>query len=191
MAAKSAWLCGAARVINVDTIPFRLDKAKETANSETVLWEGGDGENVIDFIRSITDNRGADVCVEAVGFEPERTVWDRIKATVNFEKGSPKVLEACMSAVRRGGIVSVLGVYATNYDNFPIGQFFDKGITLKGGQAPAQKHIDKLMQYVAEGKVKLNDIITHRLPLSEVEHGYKIFRNKEDNCVKVVMDPWS
>ena len=188
MAAKSAWLRGAARVLNVDTIPYRLEKARETANSETVLWED-DGQNVIDHIRSITNNRGADVCIDAVGFEPERTVWDRIKATVNFEKGSPKVLEACMSAVRRGGIVSVLGVYVTNFDNFPIGQFFDKGITLRGGQAPAQKHIDKLMKYVSEGKIKLDDIITHRLPLSQVEHAYKIFRNKEDNCVKVVLDP--
>src|SRR3982751_2460572 len=79
MAAKSAWLRGAGRVIVVDTLPYRLDKAKEAANSETVLWEGGDGENVIDFIRSITHNRGADVFVEAVGFEPERTVWDRVK----------------------------------------------------------------------------------------------------------------
>ena len=96
-----------------------------------------------------------------------------------------------MSAVRRGGIVSVLGVYPYNYDNFPIGQFFDKGLILKGGQAPAHKHIDKLLNYVVEGKVKLNDIITHRLPLTEVSHAYDIFKKKEDNCVKVVLDPWS
>jgi len=167
-----------------------LDKAKETANAEIILWEG-DGQNVIDQIRSVTNNRGADVCVEAVGFEPERTVWDRVKATINFEKGSPKVLEACMSAVRRGGIVSVLGVYVTPFDNFPVGQFFDKGITLKGGQAPAHKYIDKLLEYVREGKVKLDDIITHRLPLSKIADGYSMFKKKEDNCVKVVLDPWA
>jgi threonine dehydrogenase-like Zn-dependent dehydrogenase len=96
-----------------------------------------------------------------------------------------------MSAVRRGGIVSVLGVYPTTYDNFPVGQFFDKGIVLKGGQAPAHKYIDLLMGYVAEGKVKLDDIITHRLPLSQIAHGYDIFKKKEDNCVKVVLDPWA
>ena len=190
MAAKSAWLRNAGRVINVDTLPYRLDMAKKAANSETILWEG-DGKNVIEFIRSITDNRGADLCVEAVGFEPDRNILDRAKSVINMEKGSPKILEACMSAVRRSGIVSILGVYPTTYDNFPVGQFFDKGITIKGGQAPAQKHIDKLMQYVSEGRVKLDDIITHRLPLSQVEHGYKIFRNKEEGCVKVVMDPWS
>ena len=95
-----------------------------------------------------------------------------------------------MSAVRRGGIVSVLGVYPTTYDNFPVGQFFDKGIIMKGGQAPAHKHIDKLLSYVKEGKVKLDDIITHRLPLSEIAHGYSIFKKKEEDCVKVVLDPW-
>lgn len=190
MAAKSAWLRGAARVIVVDTLQYRLDKAAQTANCETVLWED-DGKNVIDYIRSATGGRGADVCVEAVGFEPDRTLLDKTKAVVNMEIGSPKVLEACMSAVRRGGTVSVLGVYPTTYDNFPVGQFFDKGIIMKGGQAPAHKHIDKLLSYVAEGKVKLDDIITHRLPLSQIAHAYDIFKKKEDGCVKVVLDPWA
>jgi len=188
MAAKSAWLRGAGRVINIDTVQYRLDKAKETANSETILWDDG-AKSVVEQIRGMTEGRGADLCVEAVGFEPDRNLLDRAKAVINLEKGSTKVLEACMSAVRRGGIVSVLGVYPTTYDNFPIGQFFDKGITLKGGQAPAHKHIDKLLSYVAEGKVKLDDIITHRLPLSEIAHAYSIFKNKEDNCVKVILDP--
>lgn len=190
MAAKSAWLRGAGRVVIVDTLQYRLDKAKQTANCDTILWED-DGDNVVDFIRSITNNRGADVAVDAVGFEPDRTLLDRAKAVINFEKGSPKVLEACMSAVRRGGIVSVLGVYPANYDNFPIGQFFDKGLIIKGGQAPAHKYIDTLLQYVAEEKVRLDDIITHRLSISEVSHAYDIFKNKKEDCVKVVLDPWS
>ncbi len=189
MAAKSAWLRGAGRVVIVDTLQYRLDKAKAAANAETILWED-DGKNVVEFIRSITNNRGADVCVDAVGFEPDRSMLDKAKAVVNMEVGSPKIIEACLSAVRRGGIVSVLGVYPTTYDNFPVGQFFDKGIILKGGQAPAHKHIDKLLEYVQAGKVKLDDIITHRLPLSQISHAYSIFKNKEDNCVKVVLDPW-
>lgn len=189
MAAKSAWLRGAARVINVDTEQYRLDKAKVTAGSETILWKSS-AKDVVEQIREMTNGRGADVCVEAVGFEPDRNLIDRAKAVINFEKGSVKVLEACMSAVRRGGIVSVLGIYPVHYDNFPIGQFFDKGIILKGGQAPAHKYIDELLKYVVDGKVKLDDIITHRLPLSQVAHGYKIFKEKEDDCVKVVMDPW-
>ncbi len=189
MAAKSAWLRGAKRVINVDTVPYRLAKAEQAAKSETIQWEG-DGKNVIEQVRAMTEGRGADVCVEAVGFEPDRNLLDRLKTVVNMEKGSIKVLEACMSAVRRGGTVSVLGVYPTTYDNFPLGQFFDKGLILKGGQAPAHKHIDKLLQYVVDGKVKLDDIITHRLKLDEISHAYDIFKNKEEDCVKVVLDPW-
>ena len=191
MAAKSAWLRGAARVLIVDTIRYRLDMAEKAANAEGILWEGTKDKEVIEQIRSLTKGRGADVCVDAVGFEPDRSILDRAKAVFNLEKGSPKVLEACMSAVRRGGIVSVLGVYPTNYDNFPIGQFFDKGIVLKSGQAPAHKYIDYLLQFVRDGKVKLNDIITHRLPLDKISDGYSMFKKKEDNCVKVVLDPWN
>jgi threonine dehydrogenase-like Zn-dependent dehydrogenase len=189
MAAKSAWLRGAARVVIVDTLQYRLDKAASTASCETILWDD-EAKDVVEKIRAITNGRGADVCVDAVGFEPDRTMLDKAKAVINLEKGSPKVLEACMSAVRRGGTVSVLGVYGTTFDNFPLGQFFDKGITLKGGQAPAHKHIDKLLGLVSEGKVRLDDIITHRLPLSEISHGYDIFKYKKEDCVKVVLDPW-
>lgn len=189
MAAKSAWLRGAARVIIVDTVPYRLEKAKQTAQCETILWE--DSKQVVEEIRAMSGGRGADVCVEAVGFEPDRNLLDRAKSVINLEKGSPKVLEACLSAVRRGGIVPILGVYISPFDNFPISQIFDKGIIIKGGQAPAHKHIDTLLGYVADGKVKLDDIITHRLPLSEVAHGYDIFKKKEDNCVKVVLNPWA
>lgn len=190
MAAKSAWLRGAARVVVIDTVQYRLDKARLTSGCETILWEDG-AKDVVEQIRAISNGRGADVCVDAVGFEPDRSLLDRAKAVIHLEKGSVKVLEACMSAVRRGGIVSVLGVYPYLYDNFPIGQFFDKGITIRGGQAPAQKHIDKLLEYVVQGKVKLDDIITHRLPLSEIAHAYDIFNKREDGCVKVVLDPWS
>lgn len=190
MAAKSAWLRGASRVFIVDVLQYRLDKAALATNAETLLWDDDGPESVIEQIRAVTNNRGADVCVDAVGFEPKRNVAEKAKAVLNLESGSIKVLEACMSAVRRGGIVSVLGVYGTKYDNFPLGQFFDKGIILKGGQAPAHKHIDKLLKYVEEGKVRLDDIITHRLPLTEITHAYDIFSKREDNCVKIVLDPW-
>ena len=189
MAAKSAWLRGASRVVIVDTLQYRLDKAAAAANCETIRWEN-DAKDVVQQIRDMTEGRGTDLCVDAVGFEPDRSILDRAKAVINFEKGSVKVLEACMSAVRRGGTVSVLGVYPALYDNFPVGQFFDKGLIMKGGQAPAQKHIDKLLNYVKEGKVRLDDIITHRLPLTEIAHAYDIFKKKEDGCVKVVLDPW-
>lgn len=190
MAAKSAWLCGAGRVIIVDTVQYRLDKARIAANCETILWEDG-AKDVVEQIRSMSQGRGADLCVEAVGFEPARNILEKAKAVINMESGSTKVLEACMSAVRRSGTVSVLGLYPTTYDNFPLGQFFDKGLIIKGGQAPVHKHIDKLLKFVAEGKVKLDDVISHRLPLSQIAHAYDIFKKKEDDCVKVVLNPWA
>ena len=187
MAAKSAWLRGAGRVIIVDTQQYRLDMARKSANAETILWDSH--QQVVDEIRSKSGGRGADVCVEAVGFEPDRDLLDRAKAVINLEKGSDKVVRACISAVRRGGFVSILGVYSTPTDNFPLGQIFDKGLIIQAGQAPAHKHIDKLMQHVSNGDVKLDDIITHRLPLSQAPHGYDIFRHKKDGCVKVVLKP--
>ena len=187
MAAKSAWLRGASRVIIVDTQQYRLDMARKSANAETILWESH--QQVVDEIRSKSNGRGADVCVEAVGFEHDRNILDRAKSVVNLEKGSDKVVLACISAVRRGGFVSILGVYATPFDNFPLGQIFDKGIIIQAGQAPAHKHIDKLLKHVSDGDVKLDDIITHRLPLSQAPHGYDIFRHKKDGCVKVVLKP--
>src|ERR1700712_1209488 len=190
MAAKSAWLRSAGRVLIVDTLQYRLDKAQESANCDTILWDEG-AKEVVEQIRALTEGRGADVCIDAVGFEPDRNLLDRAKAVINFEKGSVKVLEACMSAVRRSGTVSILGVYPMHYDNFPVGQLFDKGLTIKSGQAPAHKHIDKLLQYVKEDKVKLDDIITHRLPLTRIADGYSMFKKREDNCVKVVLDPWA
>jgi len=187
MAAKSAWLMGAGRVVNVDLQQYRLDMAKKSANSETILWESQD--QVVELVRSITEGRGADVCIDAVGMEADRDFLDRAKAVLNVEKGTPKVLETCLRAVRRGGIVSVVGVYGSAYDNFPIYRWFDKGVTLMGTQAPVQHYIDHLMQLVVDGKVTLDDIITHTLPLTEAPRGYDIFKKKEDNCVKVVLKP--
>ncbi|MNI57063.1 hypothetical protein D3C73_1121020 [compost metagenome] len=137
----------------------------------------------------MTGGRGADVCVDAVGFEPERSFMDKVKATFNFEKGSIKVLEMCFEAVRRMGTVSIMGVYSSPYDNFPLFRIFDKGITIKQGQAPVLNYIDKLVGLVNDGKVVLDDIITHTLPLDQAAHGYKIFDEKEEDCVKVVLKP--
>lgn len=189
MALKAARMRNAGMVIMEDTLQYRLDRAQAISDCVTIQWE--DEKEVIEQIRSLTEGRGADVCIDAVGFEPDRNIWDRVKAVVNIEIGSVKVLEACMSAVRRGGFVSVLGVYPASYDNFPVGQFFDKGLTVKGGQAPVHKYIDMLLHEVSMGQVVLNDIISHHLPLSEIAHGYDIFKNKKEDCVKVILHPWS
>jgi threonine dehydrogenase-like Zn-dependent dehydrogenase len=186
MAQKAAWLRGAKRVIGVDIQDYRLEAARRTALSETLNARNTD---VVEEIRGMTDGRGVDVCVDAVGLEADRNFADKVSNAFHGQMGSIKVLQNCISAVRRGGYVSVLGVYGLPYDNFPVGQIFDKGIFMGFGQAPVQKHIDQLIAYLKAGKVKLNDIISHRLPLKEAPHAYKIFREKTDNCVKVVLSP--
>lgn len=188
MSVKSAILHNAKKIIVIDTQQYRLDQIKGLTGCDTILWK--DGKEVIQQIRELTNGRGADLCIDAVGFEPDRNILDRAKAVLNLEKGSIKVLEACMSAVRRGGIVSVLGVYPVNYDNFRLGQIFDKGIIIRAGQCNVHPIIDQLLDFVQSGQVVLNDIITHRLSLKEVAKGYEIFDKKEEGCVKVVLDPW-
>jgi S-(hydroxymethyl)glutathione dehydrogenase/alcohol dehydrogenase len=186
MAQKAAWLKGAGRVIAVDILDYRLAKAREVNNVEII---NAHNQDPIEVIRQMTNGRGADVCVDAVGLEADRSFLDKVKAAINFEKGTIGVLENCIKAVRRGGTVTVVGVYGTPFDNFPIHRIFDKGIIMQFGQAPVHKYIDELVGLVENGKVVLNDILTHTLPLSRVTEAYDMFKKKEDNCVKVILKP--
>ena len=186
MAMKSAWLQGAKRVIGIDIQPYRLEKARTTANAEVINAAEVDAVQVI---RDMTGGYGADVCVDAVGMEADRTMLEKAMNVVQMEKGTMKVLEKCMDSVRRAGTVTVVGVYGSPYDNFPLYKWFDKGITLRGGQAWVHRYIDHLISLVQEGKVKLEDIITHTVPLAEASRMYDIFNKKEDNCLKVVLKP--
>lgn len=186
MAQKVAWHRGAKRVIGVDVVPSRLEMAQKAANAETV----NAGEvDAVDAIIGLTGGHGADVCIDAVGMEPDRGITERVIAAAHMERGSIKVLNDAVAAVRRGGRVAILGVYATSYDNFPLGQWMDKGIQITAGQAPVHNFIDKLIPLVAEGKLVLDDIITHRVALDDVDKAYDMFNRKQDNCVKVVMHP--
>ncbi len=186
MAMKSAWLQGAKRVIGIDIQPYRLEMARKSANVEVINASEVDAVQVI---REMTGGYGADVCVDAVGMEADRTVLEKAMNVVQMEKGTMKVLENCMDAVRRAGTVTVVGVYGSPYNNFPLYKWFDKGLTLRGGQAWVHRYIDNLISIVQDGKVKLDDIITHTVPLAEASRMYDIFNKKEDNCVKVVLKP--
>ncbi|MBF8961659.1 glutathione-dependent formaldehyde dehydrogenase [Pontibacter sp. FD36] len=186
MAMKSAWLQGAKRVIGIDIQPYRLEMARKSANVEVINASEVDAVQVI---REMTGGYGADVCVDAVGMEADRTVLEKAMNVVQMEKGTMKVLENCMDSVRRAGTVTVVGVYGSPYNNFPLYKWFDKGLTLRGGQAWVHRYIDNLISIVQDGKVKLDDIITHTVPLAEASRMYDIFNKKEDNCVKVVLKP--
>jgi alcohol dehydrogenase len=186
MAQKAAWIHGAGRVIAIDPLNYRLERAKRVNNVETL---NPDEVDVVEAIRQMTAGRGADLCVDAVGMEANRSLLEKAKAVINLEKGTPKVLELCFQAVRRGGTVSVVGVYGSPYDNFPIHRMFDKGVIVQFGQSFVHKNIDHLLDLVVQGKVVLDDIISHSLPLSEISRAYDMFKHKEDDCTKVVLKP--
>ncbi|MBA3602061.1 MAG: glutathione-dependent formaldehyde dehydrogenase [Parachlamydiaceae bacterium] len=186
MAQKAAWLKGAGRVIGVDFLDYRLEIARKSAKSETLNLSNTD---VVLAIRDMTQGRGADVCVDAVGMEAKRSIWEKISNNLHMQAGTIEVIKLCASAVRRGGVISVVGVYGSPYSNFPFGQIFDKGVTIKTGQALVHHYIDELLELVKSKKVILDDIITHSLPLDNAAHAYEIFCDKKDNCLKVVLKP--
>jgi S-(hydroxymethyl)glutathione dehydrogenase/alcohol dehydrogenase len=186
MAQKTAWIRGASRVIGIDREEYRLAKAREVAKSETINFDTTDP---VEAIRAMTHGRGADVCVDAVGMEAHRSTLEKVSNVLHAQAGTLQAFEYACSAVRRGGTVSVLGVYGTAYSGFPFGQIFDKGLTIKTGQAPAHKYIDELLKLIESGKLRTDDIITHRLPLDRAPHGYEVFCKKLEDCVKVVLTP--
>lgn len=186
MAQKVAWPAGAKRVIGVDILDYRLQKAETTAGSETINNKDG---MAVEKILEMTQGHGADVVIDAVGMEVERNVLQKVADVMHMQSGSINALRECFRCVRRGGHISILGVYGTTYDNFPLGQWMDKGISVKAAQAPVHNHIDKLLTYVEKKEIRLDDIITHTLPLQQVADGYKLFNNKEDHCVKVILKP--
>lgn len=186
MAQKAAWVHGAKRVIAVDPLEYRRRKAEQVNKVETL---DSNDEDLMEKIRSMTDGRGADVAIDAVGMEASRSFADKVKAVINLEKGTSKVIEMCTEAVRRAGIVSVVGVYASPFDNFPVHRIFDKGLIMQFGQAQVHTYIDQCFEMVRSGKVVLDDIITHRWPLSKAAEAYDMFKHKTDDCVKVVLKP--
>lgn len=185
-AMKAAWLRGAGRVLALDREACRLAKAREIAQAEVI---NVDEVDAVLAIRSVTEGRGADVCVDAVGLGAHRTFSDRAPNAMNAQAGSIAALRLALSAVRRGGVVSIVGIYGAHYDNFPLGQIFEKGIQLQAGPARVHKHIDELLRLIEDGHLRADDIITHRLPLTRGAHGYEVFNKKLEGCVKVVFEP--
>ena len=132
MAQKAAWLHDAGRVIGIDIVPYRLEMARTAARAETI---NAADEDPVAAVRDKTEGRGADICVDAVGMEVHRGFFKKIANVLHMQRGSITALENCISAARRCGTVVDMGVYATTYDNFPLGQMFDKAVTLRLGQA--------------------------------------------------------
>ncbi len=191
MAIQSAWLQGAGRVIAIDHVPERLAMAAAAGKAETINFMDCD---TYDVLQQMTNGRGPDSVIDAVGAEAHGlgsadAVVDRAKAAVGLATDRPHVLRDIIKCVRKGGNVSIPGVYFGYVDKMPMGSVVNKGLTLRSGQTHVQKYMDELMDLIAEGKFDPSFIITHRLKLEDGPEAYKKFRDKEDGCIKVIMHP--
>ncbi|MEG5171785.1 zinc-dependent alcohol dehydrogenase [Microcoleus sp. B3-D7] len=188
-AIRSAFMLGAERVIAIDRIPERLQMAA-AAKAEIINYEEIDaGEAVTEM----TGGRGPDSCIDAVGMEAHGTgldaLYDKAKQAVRLESDRPTALRQAIVACRKGGTVSIPGVYGGFVDKVPLGAAFNKGLTMKMGQTHVHRYLRPLLDRVQKGEIDPSFVITHRMKLDEAPHGYDIFKNKKDNCIKVVLKP--
>ncbi|AGA70336.1 theronine dehydrogenase-like Zn-dependent dehydrogenase [Desulfitobacterium dichloroeliminans LMG P-21439] len=183
---KWAIFQGAKRVIAVDHISYRLDHAYRNYGVETINFEEHD--NTGEYIKEITQG-GADVVIDCVGMDGKASTIEKIETILKLQGGSKSAIEIATQAVRKGGTVSLVGVYGAKYNLFPLGDFFSRNITLKMGQCPAHSYVDRILDHIKTGRFDATDIITHRLSLDKGEHAYEIFDEKKDNCIKVVLKP--
>jgi len=186
MAAASARMLGAERIFMVDHHDYRLRFAQEHYGAIPINFDHVDpGEYII----ANTANRGVDATIDAIGFEAKGSAIETALAAIKLEGSSGAALRQCISAVRRGGVISVPGVYAGFIHGFLFGDIFEKGVTVKTGQTHVQRHMPELLTCIEEGKLKPEAIVTHRLSLEDAVHGYKVFDQKEEDCRKVVLTP--
>lgn len=191
-AIKSAWMLGAGRVIAIDRVPERLRMAEEHGKAETLDFSDDGG--VYDRLMEMTRGRGPDRCIDAVGTEAHGTgspdAWlDKAKAAVYLATDRAHVLREAIMCCRKGGTVSVPGVYVGFLDKIPFGAAMNKGLTFKMGQTHMQRYLEPLLSKVSEGEIDPSFVITHRLKLDDAPDAYKTFRDKKDNCIKVVLTP--
>ena len=188
-AIRSALMLGAGRVIAIDRFPERLALAEQSGATTLNYSE----VEVLDALKTMTGGRGPDSCIDAVGMEAHGhgidALYDKAKQAVRLQSDRPTALRQVIQACRKGGTVSIPGVYGGFIDKMPIGAAFNKGLTLKMGQTHMHKYMQPLLERVQAGDIDPSYIITHRISLDEVPEAYKIFRDKEDNCVKVVIKP--
>ena len=189
MAMMSAWLMGAARVIAIDRVPERLAMAREHNRADTIDF---DHESVSEQLMELTGGRGPDRCIDAVGTEAHGTgfvdsVVDNVKQKVRLGTDRAHALREAIINCRKGGTVSIPGVYIGMIDRIPVGAAMNKGLTLKTGQTHVQRYTRPLLEKIQQGEIDPSFVITHRLPLEEAPGAYRTFRDKQDGCIKVVL----
>jgi len=187
-AAKSAWLLGAGRVIVVDHVDYRLQFVREYAQCEVIDFrEVGD---MAVRIKKMTDGLGADVCIDCVGCEAAGSFAQTLLGVkLKLQGGAATVLHWCINSVRKGGTVSIVGVYGPTFNAVPIGNAVNKGLTLRMNQASVKRHLPRLIEHIQAGRIEPRKVITHRIGLEDVADAYHIFSSKLDGCIKTVLVP--
>jgi threonine dehydrogenase-like Zn-dependent dehydrogenase len=187
---KSAWMLGAGRVIAIDRVPERLTMAQAQSKAETINFDDVD---VYDRLMQMTGGRGPDRCIDAVGTEAHHGgivgAYDKVKQTMRLENDRPHVFREALKCCRKGGTVSIPGVYIGFLDKVPFGAAMNKGLTMKMGQTHVHRYLKPLLQKVEAGEIDPSFVITHRLRLDDAPGAYKTFRDKKDGCIKVVLKP--
>ncbi|MFC7547835.1 zinc-dependent alcohol dehydrogenase [Plantactinospora sp. GCM10030261] len=190
MAARSAQLLGAERVIMIDRFSDRLSTAADRIGVETIDYERTD---VLDALREMTGGRGPDACIEAVGMEAHDTgpayAYDRVKQAVRAQTDRPTAVSQAIMACRKGGTVSIVGVFGGFVDKFPLGAAMNKALVLRMGQMHAQRYIPMLLDRLAAGEMDPGYLATHPMPLAEGVRGYEMFEKKQDGCLRSVLRP--
>lgn len=183
---KFAWQKGAARVIAVDHVDYRLEHARRTNRVETFNFE-----KIKDFDKYMLEitKGGAEVVIDCVGLDAKRSAMESVETALKLQGGSLGAVEMASKIVRKFGTIQLIGVYGLKYNMFPLGHLFERNVQLKMGQAPVIHFMPELFEQVKSGKIDATDIITHRLKIDDAEHAYKIFDEKEDQCIKVVLKP--
>jgi threonine dehydrogenase-like Zn-dependent dehydrogenase len=192
-AIASAFMLGAARVIAIDRLPERLEMAR-SLGAITVDYSEED-LSVLTALKDLTGGIGPDACIDAVGLEAHSVqlqgTYDKIKVALLMETDRPSVLRQAIQAVRKGGTLSVPGVYGGLLDKVPFGAAFGKGITMKMGQTNMHNYMKPLLERIEKGQIDPSYIISHRITLEQAPEMYKIWRDKKENVTKIVIDPWA
>jgi len=186
MSAACARMLGAETIFMVDHHPYRLEFARQAYGVHTIDF---DDEDPAEIIIANTGYRGVDAVIDAVGFEAKGSALETVLTDIKLEGSSGAALRQCIAAARRGGIISVPGVYTGFIHGFLFGDAFDKGLTIRMGQTHVQKFMPELLQLIEEGRLHPDVIISHRLKLEDAAEGYRIFDKKEEDCRKVVLTP--
>jgi threonine dehydrogenase-like Zn-dependent dehydrogenase len=186
----SAYLLGAAKVIAIDRVPYRLALA-ERQGAVTVNF---DEASVLEQLLDLTGGRGPDHCIDAAGMEARNgstvvDAYDRVKQAARLETERPHAIREAAMSCRNGGTISIVGVYGGMMDKFPIGAVMNRSLTIKSGQCHVQRYMRPLLDRIRNGDIDPTFIITHHLSLDEAPHGYEIFKHKQDNCTKVILKP--